>query len=134
MLLESVRWLRELSDELAPILGSAENYLAKVAVKRTDMMFALAAFWKPLSGTLRSHGMPTDTAYQVQVGSGARAGQRGERCCHPADKAAKRRLCGPRERDRARGQECIVRGLIDVDDNEEGRRGKRGRRGRGAPF
>ena len=105
MRLESVRWLRmELSDELVPVLGSAEHFLTKVAVKRTDMPFALAAFRKLLSGTLRSHGTPTDTAYQVKVASAARTGRRGERCCLPADKAAKRRRCGPRERDRARGQ------------------------------
>ena len=60
--LESVRWLRmELSDELVPVLGSAEHFLTKVAEKRTDMPFALAAFRKLLSGTLRSHGTPTDT-------------------------------------------------------------------------
>ena len=35
------------------------------------MPFALAAFRKLLSGTLRSHGTPTDTACQVQVASGA---------------------------------------------------------------
>ena len=74
VLLESVRWLRELSDEQAPFLGSAEHFLAKVAAKRIDMPFALAAFRKLLSGTLRSHGTPTDTAYQVQVASGASAG------------------------------------------------------------
>ena len=43
----------------------------------------------------------------------------GERCCRPADMAAKRRRCGPRERDRARGQEYLVRGLFDGDDDEE---------------
>ena len=51
----------ELSDELVPVLSLAEHFLAKVAVKRTDMQFALAAFRKLLSGTLRSHGTPTDT-------------------------------------------------------------------------
>ena len=134
VLLGSVRWLRELSDELAPVLGSEEHFLAKVAVKRTDTPFALAAFRKLLSGTLRSHGTPTDTAYQVQVASGARAGRRGERCCRPADKAAKRRRCGPRERDRARGQEYIVRCLFYGDDDKAGRQGKRGRCRRGTPF
>ena len=60
--LESVRWLRmELSDELVPVLGSAEHFLTNVAEKRTDMPFALANFRKLLSGTLRSHGTPTDT-------------------------------------------------------------------------
>ena len=53
--------MRELNNELVPILGSAEHFLAKVAEKRTDMPFALAAFRKLLSGTLRSHGTPTDT-------------------------------------------------------------------------
>ena len=134
VLLESVRWLRELSDELVPVLVSAEHFLAKIAVKRTDMPFALAAFRKLLSGTLRSHGTPTDTANQVQVASGARAGRRGERCCRPADKAAKRRRCSPRKRERACGQEYIMRGLFDGDDDEEGGRGKRGRRGCGAPL
>ncbi len=119
VLLESVRWLRELSDELAPVLGSAEHFLAKAAVKRTNMPLVLAACRKLLSGTLRSHGTPTNTAYQVQVASGARAGRRGERCCRPADMTVKRRRCGPRERDRARGQECIVLGLFDGDDDEE---------------
>jgi hypothetical protein len=52
-----------LSDELVPVLGSAEHFLANVAVKRTDMPSALAAFRKLLSGTLSSHGTPTDTAY-----------------------------------------------------------------------
>ena len=44
----------------------------------------------------------------------------GERCCRPADKAAKRRRCGPCEHDRARGQEYLVRGFFDGDDDEEG--------------
>jgi hypothetical protein len=62
VLLESVRWLRrELSDELVPVLGSAEHFLTNVAEKRTDLPFALASFRKLLSGTLRSHGTPTDT-------------------------------------------------------------------------
>ena len=62
MRFESVRWLRmELCDELVPVLGLAEHFLAKVAVKRTDMPVALATFRKLLSGTLRSHGTPTDT-------------------------------------------------------------------------
>jgi hypothetical protein len=71
VLFESVRWLRELTDELAPFLGSAEHFLALVTVTRIDMPFALTAFRKLLSGTLRSLGTPTDTAYQVQVASGA---------------------------------------------------------------
>ena len=50
-----------MSDKLVPVLGLAEHFLAKIAVKRTVMPFALAAFRKLLSGTLRSHGTPTDT-------------------------------------------------------------------------
>ncbi len=54
---------RKLNDELVPVLGSAEHFLSKVAEKRTDMPFALAAFRKLLSGALRSHVTPTGTAY-----------------------------------------------------------------------
>ena len=62
--LESVRWLRmELSDELVTVLGSAEHFLTKVAEKRTDMPFALAAFGSFCRALLRSHGTPADTAY-----------------------------------------------------------------------
>ncbi len=53
--------LAELSDELVPVLGLAKHFWAKVAVKRTDMPFAFAAFRKLLPVTLRSHGTPTDT-------------------------------------------------------------------------
>ena len=53
--------------------------------------------------------------HQVEVASGALAGRRGERCCSPADKAAKRRHCGPRKRDHARGKEYIVCGFFDGD-------------------
>ena len=42
----------------------------------------------------------------------------GERCCRPAYMVAKRRRCGPRERDRSRGQEYLVRGFFDGDDEE----------------
>ncbi len=34
--------------------------------------------------------------------------------------AAKLRRCGPRERDRSRGQEYLVRVFFDGDDDEEG--------------
>lgn len=60
-----MRGLKKLSDKLAPVLASAEHFLAKDAVKRTDTPLALAACWNLLTGALCSHGTPTETTYLV---------------------------------------------------------------------
>ena len=63
----------ELSDELVPVLGLAEHFLAKFAVKNTDFPFALATFLEAFveHSTLARH--THRHLCKVQVASGARA-------------------------------------------------------------